>query len=388
MRTIGVVTVARSDYGIYRSLLQALSAEPELQLRLYVTGMHLAPEFGETVKMVEADGYSIAERIQTLVASDSPQAVGQAMGLGLLGFSQAFARSRPDVLVVLGDRFDMYPAALAALPFNIPVAHIHGGEVSFGAIDDALRHSITKLSHLHFVSTETYAHRVVQMGEEPWRVSVSGAPALDDLEKQPRLSAEEIEKRFGVSLRTPPLLVTFHPVTLEYQHTEAQVTELLAAIEASSLPVIFTAPNADTAGRIVRAAVETYVAKHDNAWLVENFGQQAYFSMLSLAAAMVGNSSSGIIEAASFHLPVVNIGNRQAGRVRGANVLDANPTRVEILAAIQRAVSPEFHETVQAASNPYRPPEGTAAAVIVERLKTVALDERLVSKNFHDLDVH
>lgn len=388
MRTIGVVTVARSDYGIYRSLLRAMSAEPELQLRLYVTGMHLAPEFGETVKMIEADGYPIAERIETLMSSDSPEGVAKAMGLGLLGFSQAFARSRPDVLVVLGDRFDMYPAALAALPFNIPVAHIHGGEVSFGAIDDALRHSITKLSHLHFVSTETYAHRVVQMGEEPWRVAVSGAPALDDLEKQPRLSAQEIEKRFGVSLQTPPLLVTFHPVTLEYEHTGEQVAELLAAIEESAFPVIFTAPNADTAGRIVRAAVKSYVAKHDNAWLVENFGQLAYFSMLPLAAAMVGNSSSGIIEAASFHLPVVNIGNRQAGRVRGANVIDAGHTRAEILAAIRRAISPEFRQTIQTAPNPYCPTKGTAASVIVERLKTVALDDRLLGKQFHDLDVH
>lgn len=388
MRTIGVVTVARSDYGIYRSVLQALSAEPELQLHLYVTGMHLAPEFGATVKMIEADGYPIAERIETLMSSDSPEGVTKAMGLGLLGFSQAFARSRPDVLVVLGDRFDMYPAALAALPFNIPVAHIHGGEVSFGAIDDALRHSITKLSHLHFVSTEIYARRVVQLGEEPWRITVSGAPALDDLEKQPRLSPQELEKRFGVSLQTPPLLVTFHPVTLEYQHTAEQVTELLAAIEESALPVIFTAPNADTAGRIVRAAVESYVAKHDNAWLVENFGQQAYFSILPLVAAMVGNSSSGIIEAASFHLPVVNIGNRQAGRVRGANVIDAGHTRSEILAAIRRAASPEFRQSIQAAANPYRPIKGTAASVIVERMKTVPLDDRLLGKKFHDLDVH
>lgn len=388
MRSIGVVTVGRSDYGIYRSLLQALSADPELELRLYVTGMHLAPEFGATVKMIEADGYPIAERIETLLSSDSPEGVGKAMGLGLLGFSQAFARSRPDILVVLGDRFDMYPAALAALPFGIPVAHVHGGEVSFGAIDDSLRHSITKLSHLHFVSTETYARRVEQLGEEPWRVTVSGAPALDDLEKQPRLSAPEIEQRFGVSLQTPPLLVTFHPVTLEYEHTEEQVAELLAAIEESALPVIFTAPNADTAGRIVRAAVEAYVEKHDNAWLVENFGQKAYFSVLPLVAAMVGNSSSGIIEAASFHLPVVNIGNRQAGRVRGANVVDAAHTRADILAAIRRVVAPEFREAIRTVLNPYRPLKGTAASMIAERLKTVALDDRLLCKKFHDLDVH
>jgi UDP-hydrolysing UDP-N-acetyl-D-glucosamine 2-epimerase len=388
MRTIGVVTVARSDYGIYRSLLQALSAEPELQLRLYVTGMHLAPEFGATVQMIEADGYPIAERIETLQASDSPEGVARAMGLGVLGFSQAFARSRPDVLVVLGDRFDMYPAVLAALPFNIPVAHIHGGEVSFGAIDDALRHSITKLSHLHFVSTEIYARRVAQMGEEPWRVVVSGAPALDDLEKQPRLPAQELERRFGISLKTPPLLVTFHPVTREYQHTERQVGEVLAAIEEMSMPVIFTAPNADTAGRIARTAVESYVARHEDAWLVENFGQQAYFSVLPLVAAMVGNSSSGIIEAASFGLPVVNIGNRQAGRAHGENVIDAPCERAEILAALRRVTDQEFRAGIESAGNLYRVSSGTAAAVIVERLKSIPLDERLLAKKFRVLHEH
>ena len=217
MRSIGVVTVGRSDYGIYRSLLHALAAEPGLELRLYVTGMHLAPEFGATVAMIEADGFPICERIETLLGSDSPESIGKAMGLGVIGFSQAFARVRPDVLVVLGDRFDMYPAALAALPFRIPVAHVHGGEVTAGAIDDALRHSITKFSHLHFVATEQYGRRVVQLGEEPWRVTVSGAPALDDLETEPRLSAGELEARFGIALSVPPLLVTFHPVTLEHE---------------------------------------------------------------------------------------------------------------------------------------------------------------------------
>jgi UDP-hydrolysing UDP-N-acetyl-D-glucosamine 2-epimerase len=382
------VTVGRSDYGIYRSLLRALSADAELELRLYVTGMHLAPEFGETVKMIEADGYPVAERIETLLSSDSPEGVAKAMGLGLLGFSQTFARWRPDVLVVLGDRFDMYPAALAALPFGIPVAHIHGGEVSYGAIDDALRHSITKLSHLHFVSTETYAQRVAQLGEEPWRITVSGAPALDDLEKQLRLVPQELEKQFGISLKTPPLLVTFHSVTLEYKSTENQVTELLGALAEIGSPVIFTAPNADTAGRIVRAGIESYVASHDNAWLVENFGQRAYFSVLPVVAAMVGNSSSGMIEAASFGLPVVNIGNRQAGRVRGANVIDAGCERAEILDAIRRAIAPEFRMGIRSCENPYRASKGPAASVIVERLKSVALDDRLLCKKFHDLNGH
>lgn len=387
MRTIGLVTVGRSDYGIYRSVLRALAAELDLKLQLYVTGMHLAPEFGSTVSMIEADGYPIAERIETLISSDSPDGIGKAMGLGLLGFSQAFARLRPDVLVVLGDRFDMYPAALAALPHRIPVAHIHGGEVSFGAIDDSLRHSLTKLSHLHFVTTAAYARRVVQLGEEPWRVQVSGAPALDDLATQPRLSATELESRFGISLAQPPLLVTFHPVTLEYDRTPEQIAELLGALDDAGHPVILTAPNADTAGRIVRSAVEKYVAGRENAWLVENFGQQAYFSILPLAAAMVGNSSSGIIEAASFGLPVVNIGNRQAGRDRGPNVIDAAHTRADIAAAIRRATALDFRAAIQTVKNPYQSATGSAAAVIVERLKTVSLDDALLCKKFHDLPV-
>jgi UDP-hydrolysing UDP-N-acetyl-D-glucosamine 2-epimerase len=289
------------------------------------------------------------------------------------------------LLVILGDRFDMFPGALAALPFRIPIVHIHGGEVTVGAIDDALRHAITKLSHLHFATTEAHGRRVVQMGEEPWRVTVCGAPALDGLEDQPRLTPAEIERRFSIALTPTPLLVTFHPVTLEYEDTARQVAELLGALEDSKLPVVFTAPNADTAGRVVRAEVEKFVASRQNAWLVENFGQQAYFSMFRHAAAMVGNSSSGIIEAGSFGLPVVNIGNRQSGRVRGANVIDVDGKRAAILAAIQRAVSPEFREKLRDAKNPYRIAGTNAADLILNRLKTVSVDDRLLCKRFHDL---
>ena len=385
MRSVGYVTVGRSDYGISRSLLRAIVAEPELSLRLYVTGMHLAQKFGTTISMIEADGYPIAERVETLLDSDSPAAVAKAMGLGISGFAEAFARSCPDLLIVVGDRFDMYPAAVAALPFCIPVVHIHGGEVSLGAIDDALRHSLTKLSHLHFVSTAAHARRVVQMGEEPWRVVLSGAPALDGLEQQARLPVAELEKRFAITLSPPPLLVTFHPATLEYGNAAEQTAELLAALEEARLPVIFTAPNADTGGRVVRSAVEAFVASRRDAWLVENFGQQAYFSLLPHVAAMVGNSSSGLIEAPSFDLPTVNIGNRQKGRERGANVIDVGSGRSEILAGIRRATSVEFRQSIGGAGNPYRAPAGTAASIIVERLKTVPLDDRLRCKQFHDL---
>ena len=384
MRTIGVVTVGRSDYGIYRSILRKIAAEPALRLQIIASGMHLAPEFGHTVEMIEADGFEVSDRVVSLLASDSPEGVGKSMGLGVMGFSEVFARSRPDILVVLGDRFDMFPAALAALPFRIPVAHLHGGEVSFGAIDDALRHAITKLSHLHFVATDEYRRRVLQMGEEPWRVTVSGAPALDDLEATPRLSRAELQQCFGICLDEPPLLVTFHPSTLQHDQIEWQTTELLAAVQAIGHPAVFTAPNADTGGRKVRAMIEGFVKNSPRAWFVENFGQQGYFSIMGEALAMVGNSSSGIVEAASFHLPVVNIGDRQEGRDRAGNVIDAGYEREAILDGLRRVLEPRFRAEVQSIRNPYQATESTAAGQIVERLKTVSLDDRLLVKRFCD----
>jgi UDP-hydrolysing UDP-N-acetyl-D-glucosamine 2-epimerase len=384
MRTIGVVTVARSDYGIYRSILRQIAADPELRLQIIASGMHLAPEFGNTVSMIEADGYSVSDRVESLLASDSPEGISKSMGLGVMGFSQVFARSRPDLLLVLGDRFDMYPAVVAALPFRIPVAHLHGGEVSFGAIDDALRHSMTKLSHLHFVSTEEYRQRVLQMGEEPWRVTVSGAPALDELDPATFLGRAELEQRFGLRLDEPPLLITFHPASLQPDQVEWQTAELLAAVEVSGQPAIFTAPNADTGGRRAREMMEGFASQHPRMWFVENFGQLGYFSAMNCAAAMVGNSSSGIIEAASFHLPVVNIGERQEGRSRAANVIDVGYGREEILAGLRRALGPGFRSSLKNVRNPYRSTGSSAAVQIVERLKAVPLDEQLTKKRFCD----
>lgn len=383
MREIGVVTVARSDYGIYLPVLRRIASEPSLRLRLLVGGSHLAPEFGETWREIERDGFAVDERVEMLLASDRPEGTAKSIGLGVMGFAQVFGRRAPDLLVVLGDRFEMYSAALAALPFRIPLAHIHGGESTRGAIDEALRHSMTKLSHLHFVATEEYARRVIQLGEEPWRVTISGAPALDHLGALELLERAELETRFGISLNPAPLVVTFHPATLEYERAEWQTIELLAALEAAGRPVVFTMPNADAGGRTVARLIEEYVSVHSSAWLVDNMGTRGYFSLMSVAAAMVGNSSSGIVEAPSFRLPVVNVGVRQDGRVRAANVIDVGSSREEITAGIERALAPEFRQSLSDLRNPYG--DGHAAERIVERLKEVALDERLLVKRFHDL---
>lgn len=385
MKTIGVVTVGRSDYGIYLPILRKIQESPDLQLHLIVAGMHLSPEFGMTVKTIETDGFEVGERVEMLLSSDAPEAIAKSMGLGTIGFAQAYARFRPDILLVLGDRFEMHAAAVAALPFKIPVAHIHGGEITEGAIDDALRHSISKLSHLHFVATDEYARRVIQLGEEAWRVIVSGAPSLDNLKSVKLLSAAELEDRYGFSLKKSPLLVTFHPVTLEYEQTEWHVGELLAALHMTGLPIIFTLPNADTCNYTVTRMIKDFVKGHTSAHVVSGLGTQAYFSLMSVAAAMVGNSSSGIVEAPSFKLSVVNIGARQRGRLRAKNVIDVGYEREEIVQGIRTAISPEFRAGLEGIRNPYG--NGQASEVIVGVLRTAVLDQRLLVKRFADLPV-
>jgi UDP-N-acetylglucosamine 2-epimerase (non-hydrolysing)/GDP/UDP-N,N'-diacetylbacillosamine 2-epimerase (hydrolysing) len=377
-----VVTVARSDYGIYIPVLREIERDPALKLHLIVSGMHLSPEFGNTVSLIREDGFAVGDSVEMPLSSDTPCGIAKSMGTGTAGYAESFSRIRPDILVVLGDRFEMHAAALAALPFKIPVAHIHGGELTFGAIDDALRHCITKLSHLHFPATEEYARRVIQMGEEPWRVTVSGAPGLDHLTSLELLDRETLERRFHLRLDAPPLLCTFHPVTLEFEDTGRQIAELLAALEPVMDPIVFTMPNADTGGRMVLGRVREFAGRKANAYFVENLGTQAYFSLMKMASAMIGNSSSGIIEAASFRLPVVNVGNRQAGRFRGRNVIDTGCTRAEIAAALSLAQNGEFRASLAGLENPYG--RGRAAETIVRRLKEEALGDGLLIKRFFD----
>lgn len=382
VRTIGAVTGARSDYGLLVPVLKAISTDPDLRLKLFVTGMHLSPDFGLTVQEVEHD-FEITERVEMLVASDTPEAISKSVGLGVIGFAQTYARHRPDILLVLGDRFETLAAVAAALPFAIPVAHISGGEATEGAIDDAIRHSITKMSHLHFVSLQEYRRRVIQMGEEPWRVIVSGEPGLDNFGLIPQLSRVEIEARIGMPLEPPPLLVTFHSTTLELGQTEMQTGELLAALDTVGMPIVFTAPNADTEGRVIAARMQDFVQHNPSTRYVPNLGTPAYLTMMRLCAAMVGNSSSGIVEAASFELPVVDLGSRQRGRLHTANVIHCELSAEAIVRAIRLAVSSEFRATLRGLQNPYG--DGKAAHRIVEALKSVRLDQQLLFKPFYSV---
>ena len=339
-RRIGVITVSRSDYGHLRPVLDGIRRAPDLELVLFVGGMHLAPEFGNTVREIEADGFPVAERIEMLESGDTPEAVAISTGRGVEGFARAFARRPTELVVVLGDRFEMLAGAAAALPFALPVAHIHGGEESEGAIDNQIRHAITKLAHVHFASAELHARRIAQMGEEPWRIHTTGAPGLDRIRLTERLPRAAVAEALGLALGSPWLVVTFHPVTLEYRDTDRHVDELLAALDKLEATLVVTYPGADTAGRRIIERIEEFAGRHANVRLARSLGDRLYLSLLEHADAMVGNSSSGLIEAPTFGLPAVNVGSRQAGRLRGANVIDVEPVRDEILRAIDAALAP------------------------------------------------
>ena len=332
-------------------MFDAIQAEPGLELMLVVAGAHLSPALGLTVNEIEADRRNIGARVEMPLDDDTGTSCAIAMGRGTIGFAQAYAQLRPDILLVLGDRYEMHAAAAAAVPMNIPMAHIHGGELTFGAIDDSFRHSITKMAHLHFVTTKDYGRRVIAMGEEPWRVTVSGAPSLDKLARQKLPDRQAIEQRFSIPLDPAPLLVTYHPETRQ-QIAGYGIEELLAALAGTDRPMVFSAPNADPGQQAVRTAIDAFMRGRANAYFVENFGYEYYFGMLASAAAMVGNSSSGLVEAPSFRLPTVNIGDRQKGRTRAANVLDTPAERSAIAKALTTALSPDVPAQARRSGEP------------------------------------
>jgi UDP-N-acetylglucosamine 2-epimerase (non-hydrolysing)/GDP/UDP-N,N'-diacetylbacillosamine 2-epimerase (hydrolysing) len=383
-RVIAVATVARSDFGLYEPLLGRIRAEPALELRLMPSGAHFSPEFGRTISEIEAGGFPYEPGLEMRVDSGSRESLAKSLGLGVLAFAQAFARSRPDLLVVLGDRLEMLCSAVASLPYGVPIAHLYGGKISEGAVDELVRHALTKMAHLHFVATAQQGRRVRQMGEEAWRVHVVGSPGLDRLRDYPRAGRAQACAELGIDPARPFLLVTYHPVTLELEHLEEQVAALLEALGRFGGNQVLTYPNADVGYQTIIRAFEAYRAgSPDRVTLVRNVGARRYFDLMAHAAAIVGNSSSGIAEAPSFGLPAVNIGTRQAGFERAANVIDSGYDAGEILAALRRATAPEFRASLAGLKNPYG--EGDSSARVVEVLREVALDDRLMRKKFVDI---
>lgn len=379
-RRIAVITGSRSEYGLLYWVLREIENDPDLELQLIITGMHLSPEFGLTVQEIERDGFQIHERVEMLLSSDTPVGVAKSIGLGVIGFADVWARLAPDIILVLGDRFEVFAAVSAALPLRIPVAHIHGGESTEGAIDDVFRHAITKMSHIHFPANEFHAERLKQMGEAPWRIFICGSPGVDYIKKLDLYDREELQQQLGINLNVPTLLVTYHPVTLEYTDTEIQIENLLKALEAARLQIVFTYPNADAGSRTIIAKIQHFIEEYPNAKLFINLGQRAYLSLLKYVSAMVGNSSSGLLEAPSFSLPVVNVGSRESGRIRARNVIDVGYSREDILNGILKALDVQFRETLKDLENPYG--DGDSSSRIVRVLKSIRIDDHLLRKRF------
>jgi len=384
MRSIGLVTSARSDWGIQRPVAAALQARPDVELHIIATGMHLRPEFGNTVDAIVADGFDVAQRVDSLQPGDSPGAVAASMGEGVRRFAALFAAWRPDILTVLGDRFDMFPAAVAATPFLIPIAHLHGGEATLAAFDDQLRHALTKLAHIHLVATEAYARRVRQMGEQAERVHVVGAPGLDDVVNFEPLADELLAAQFGFEPASVNLLIAYHPETLAPQQTAERVAALLDAVGRVDARCVIVRPNADTRHQAINDAIDAFCRDRRDAHAPTSLPRRTFLSLMRRASAMVGNSSAGIIEAPSFRTPVVNVGARQGGRVRAANVIDVGVDAASIGAGITRALSAEFRHGLGGMQNPYG--DGHSGPRIAEILATTPLGPDVMLKPFVDLD--
>ncbi len=382
-RKICVVTGTRAEYGLLKHVISGIQDSARLRLQLIVTGTHLSPEFGLTYREIEQDGFEIDAKVEMLLSADTSSAIAKSMGLGMIGFADALRAMAPDLMLVLGDRFEVFAAVAAAMVSCIPVAHLHGGEASEGVIDEAIRHCVTKMSHLHFVATEEYRNRVVQLGENPSLVYNVGGLGVDAIRNLKLLSRREVEEQLNLKFGKRNIIVTFHPVTLENQSAGAQVHQLLLALkELEDTTLIFTMPNADTDGRVLFDLIKQFVNQNDRAYAFTSLGQLRYLSCLQFVDGVVGNSSSGLLEAPSFRVGTVNIGDRQRGRVKAASVIDCNPVKEDILTAISQLYSSEFQSLLSSVSNPYG--EGGASAEIVKTLETISLGG-LIKKRFHDL---
>ena len=386
MRKICIITGTRAEYGLLRWVMQEIKDDPDLTLQIIATGMHLSPEFGLTYRAIERDGFLIDRKVEMLVSSDTSVGVTKSIGLGLIGFAEALNELLPDVIVVLGDRFEIFSAVSAALIAGIPVAHLHGGETTEGSFDEAFRHSITKMAHLHFVAANVYRQRVIQLGEHPDRVFMVGGLGVDGIERLPLLSRADLEASLDFKLGDKNLLITFHPVTLEADTSAAQMGELLSALaHLNDTQLIFTLPNADTDGRLLTEMVRNFVAYHSNARAYSSLGQLVYLSCIAQVDGVVGNSSSGLLEAPSFKRGTINIGNRQRGRLQASSVINCEPNRESITLALKKLYSDSFQAALDKVTSPYG--KGGASIKVVNTLKNYPLGS-ILKKTFYDLPIN
>ena len=378
MKKIAVVTTSRADYSHLYWPLKAMQAHEEINLQLIVMAAHLSPEFGLTVREIEADGLPIAARLESLLSSDTDVGMAKSIGVGVLSLADTLGVMRPDLLLLIADRYEMLAPAAVALALRIPIAHIEGGELSEGAVDDAVRNALTKLSHIHFTSTYPARDRVISMGEEPWRVHRAGAPSLDHLQKSTLLDRTALERNLSIDLSNDTVIVSYHPVTL-LNDTVAEADALFVALQSLGQQLIFCYPNADTGSRLLVERTERFLAERGGGHLFVNLPAVTYWSLLRQVKLLIGNSSSGIMETASFGLPTVNIGLRQKGRERPLNVIDALPTKENIIAAINKATSQTFIDSLKEMRNPYG--EGTATESILAVLTTLPSRDVLLMKH-------
>ena len=376
-RRIAVVTTSRADYSHLYWPLHDLSRHPDVELRLIVMGPHLSPEFGTTVGEIERDGFDIAARIECLLSSDTDVGMAKTIGVAVLSLADCLGQMRPDLLLLIADRYEMLAPAAVALALRIPIAHIEGGEISEGAIDDAVRNALTKMSHLHFTSTFAARDRVIALGEEEWRVHRAGAPSIDHLRRNTLYTREQVEEELGISLHVPTAVVAYHPVTIA-RHTTREADELFAALLELPEQILFCYPNADAGSRELIERTQQFVKQKPDARVFVNLPALTYWSLLKNVDLMIGNSSSGIMESPSFSLPTVNVGMRQHGRERARNILDATPMKDDILAQVAIARSPQFRRSLAGMQNPYG--EGNASATIVQVLTSAPLGEELLTK--------
>lgn len=386
MKKVCIVTGTRAEYGLLKPIIEKVHKDTELELQLVVTGMHLSHEFGLTYKEIEKDGFPIIDKVEMLLSSDSNVGITKSMAVALMGFADSFERLKPDILVILGDRYEMLMVASAAMIAKIPIAHLHGGELTEGLVDEAIRHSISKMSYLHFTSTDEYRKRVIQLGEQPERVHCVGALGVENIKNITLMNKMELEKSLGIKLREKTVLVTYHPVTLEGMTAQQQFQNILEVLESKEdLFVVFTKANADTNGRIINQMIDDYVGNHSNRSVAfTSLGQLRYLSILQFCDMVIGNSSSGLLEVPSFHIPTINIGERQRGRVCAKSVINCDNTVEAIVGAIDKAMDQAFRNEIVKCDNPYER-EGTSDRIleIIKHNLNIGID---IKKKFFDLE--